>query len=64
MTEIADSDLTVQRRVCSRDEAIELFRDMGEHFKVEIIGDLPEGGGHFSVSARRMDGPVPGSTRP
>ena len=43
MTEIADSDLTVERKVCSRDEAIELFRNMGEHFKVQIIGDLPEG---------------------
>jgi threonyl-tRNA synthetase len=30
------------RRVVDRQKAIATFRDMGEHFKVEIIEDLPE----------------------
>jgi threonyl-tRNA synthetase len=41
MSEIAEQDLTVQRIVCSRERAIELFRNMGEHYKVQIIEDLP-----------------------
>lgn len=41
MAEIAEQDLTVQRIVCSRERAIELFRNMGEHYKVQIIEDLP-----------------------
>ncbi len=43
MTEIAATDVTVERVVHSRDSAIEIFRNMGEHFKVEIIEALPEG---------------------
>ena len=43
MTELASNDVTVERVVCSREKAIELFRNMGEHFKVQIIEDLPEG---------------------
>ena len=41
MAEIAADDLTVERIVSPRDEAIEIFRNMGEHFKVQIIEDLP-----------------------
>lgn len=41
MQELAQADLTVQRLVMSREEAIETFRGMGEHYKVEIIQDLP-----------------------
>ena len=43
MAEIAERDVTVERVVCSREKAIELFRNMGEHFKVQIIEELPEG---------------------
>jgi len=43
MTEIAERDVTVERIVCSREKAVELFRNMGEHFKVQIIEELPEG---------------------
>lgn len=43
MAEIAERDVTVERIVCSREKAIELFRNMGEHFKVQIIEELPEG---------------------
>lgn len=41
MTEIAADDLTVERIVCPREKAIEIFRNMGEHYKVQIIEDLP-----------------------
>ncbi|TXS96208.1 threonine--tRNA ligase [Parahaliea maris] len=41
MEEIVAEDLTVERMVMSRDKAIELFRNMGEHYKVQIIEDLP-----------------------
>jgi len=43
MAEIAADDLTVERIVCPREKAIEIFRNMGEHYKVQIIEDLPEG---------------------
>lgn len=42
MAEIAADDVTVERVVCSRERAIEIFRNMGEHFKVQIIEELPE----------------------
>lgn len=32
----------IERKVFSRAEAIEYFRNLGEHYKVEIIKDLPE----------------------
>ncbi len=41
MLEIASDDLTVERIVSPRDKAIEIFRNMGEHYKVQIIEDLP-----------------------
>ncbi len=43
MAEIVADDLSVERIVMSRDKAIELFRNMGEHYKVQIIEELPEG---------------------
>ncbi|TGD73532.1 threonine--tRNA ligase [Mangrovimicrobium sediminis] len=43
MREIAQQDLPVERIVYSREKAIELFRNMGEHYKVQIIEDLPAG---------------------
>ncbi len=41
MEELAAKDFPVERVVVSRDEAVELFRNMGEHYKVQIIEDLP-----------------------
>ena len=41
MAEIAADDLTVERIVSPREKAIEIFRNMGEHYKVQIIQDLP-----------------------
>jgi len=43
MSELVADDLPLERVVMSRDLAIKTFRDMGEHYKVQIIQDLPEG---------------------
>ncbi|MEQ8262077.1 threonine--tRNA ligase [Pseudohaliea sp.] len=43
MAELAAEDLPVERLVMEREEAVALFRDMGEQYKVEIIRELPEG---------------------
>ena len=42
MVELVADDLPVERMVCSREQAIGMFRDLGEHFKVQIIEDLSE----------------------
>ena len=44
MHEIVKRDLKIQREVMGREEAIKLFAEMGEDYKVEIIDDIiPEG---------------------
>ena len=43
MGEIAKRDLKVERSVMQRDEAVALFRKLGEHYKAEIIASIPEG---------------------
>ncbi len=40
MAELAKADLPVTREVVGRDQAIAMFRDMGEAYKVELIEDL------------------------
>jgi threonyl-tRNA synthetase len=42
MEEIAKSDLKVSREEMPKSQAIELFRGMGEDYKVAIIEDLPD----------------------
>ena len=42
MHEIASENHAVQRKVVERDDAVSLFRDMGETYKAEIIEDLPD----------------------
>ncbi|MBL7685109.1 MAG: threonine--tRNA ligase, partial [Deltaproteobacteria bacterium] len=42
MQEIIDQDLVFERQEVSREEAIRLFQEMGETYKVEIIQGLPE----------------------
>jgi threonyl-tRNA synthetase len=42
MEEIVTDDVSVERIVCPRAKAIEIFRNMGEHFKVQIIEELPD----------------------
>ena len=43
MQELVAEDIPVKRIVVERDKAIKLFRSIGEHYKVQIIEDLPEG---------------------
>jgi len=42
MREIVKRDEKIERIVLPRDEAIKFFKDLGEHYKAEIINDLPE----------------------
>jgi threonyl-tRNA synthetase len=41
MEELAAADHVVQRVVMNREEAVKTFAAMGEHYKVEIVNDLP-----------------------
>ena len=41
MKELAKRDLPVVRRVVSRDEAVTYFKNLGEHYKAEIIASIP-----------------------
>ena len=41
MKELAKADHKVERRVMPRDEAVSLFKGMGEHYKAEIIASIP-----------------------
>ncbi|MDZ4761000.1 MAG: threonine--tRNA ligase [Alphaproteobacteria bacterium] len=43
MREIVDADYPIEREEWDRDAAIAHFREIGEHYKAEIIGDLPAG---------------------
>ncbi|MBV6416070.1 MAG: Threonine--tRNA ligase [Steroidobacteraceae bacterium] len=42
MSELAKADEKVSRRVMQRDEAVEFFKGLGEHYKAEIIASIPE----------------------
>ena len=42
MQEIASEQLRVERIVVDREQAVTMFRQMGEHYKVQIIRELPE----------------------
>lgn len=41
MEELAKQDIPVSRSVLSRSEAVKLFNEMGEEYKVRIIEDIP-----------------------
>ncbi|MEG0557105.1 MAG: threonine--tRNA ligase, partial [Comamonas sp.] len=41
MTELANKDEPVQRRVLPRDEAVAYFKSLGENYKAEIIASIP-----------------------
>ncbi|MEQ1580677.1 MAG: threonine--tRNA ligase [Steroidobacteraceae bacterium] len=43
MTELAKADHVVTRREMPRDEAVQFFKDQGEHYKAEIIASIPSG---------------------
>ncbi len=42
MLEIVDRDLPIEREVWDRQDAINFFKDKGEHYKAQIIEELPE----------------------
>lgn len=42
MAELAEADYPIERSLMPRDEAIRFFRDQGEHYKVQIIEDIPD----------------------
>ena len=41
MKELAKADLPVARETVARDEAVEYFKSIGEHYKAEIIAGIP-----------------------
>ncbi|MFN7153679.1 MAG: threonine--tRNA ligase [Acidovorax sp.] len=41
MAELAAKDERVERRVLPRDEAVAYFKELGEHYKAEIIASIP-----------------------
>jgi threonyl-tRNA synthetase len=41
MKELVEQDISVQRRVLSRDEAVAYFKSLGESYKAEIIESIP-----------------------
>ncbi|MBS0301673.1 MAG: TGS domain-containing protein, partial [Proteobacteria bacterium] len=41
MSELAAKDEPVVRRVLPRDEAVQYFKGLGEHYKAEIIASIP-----------------------
>ncbi len=41
MGELAAKDEKVERRVLPRDEAVQYFKSLGEHYKAEIIASIP-----------------------
>jgi threonyl-tRNA synthetase len=43
MVEIAKKDLPVTREEWDRDQAVEFFKSIGEHYKAEIIASIPAG---------------------
>ncbi|WP_031404195.1 threonine--tRNA ligase [Thiomonas sp. FB-Cd] len=43
MVELASRDEPVVRRVLPRNEAVAYFKSLGEHYKAEIIADIPAG---------------------
>ena len=43
MIELAKKDEKVERRVLPRDEAVAHFKNLGEHYKAEIIAGIPAG---------------------
>ena len=42
MSELAKKDYPVTREVLPRDQAVALFKGMGEHYKAEIIASIPD----------------------
>ena len=49
MAQIVDEDRPTRREVWDRNDAIEHFKEIGEHYKAEIITDLPESAKRLNV---------------
>lgn len=43
MKELVKKDIPIERYTLERDEAIAYFKGIGEHYKAEIIGEIPAG---------------------
>lgn len=43
MKKIIEEDLPIRRHVVSREEAIRIYEEVGDHLKLELIRELPEG---------------------
>jgi len=43
MAELSKKDIPVTRKVLPRDEAIAYFKSIGENYKAELIGSIPQG---------------------
>lgn len=41
MSELVKQDIKVERKLMERDKAISFFKDIGEHYKAEIISSIP-----------------------
>jgi threonyl-tRNA synthetase len=52
MAEIARRDLKIERRVWDRSQAIQFFKDQGEHYKAQIIESIP---GEEAISLYQQD---------
>jgi threonyl-tRNA synthetase len=52
MAEIAKRDIKVERTLMPRDAAVKLFEEMGERYKAEIIGSIPDA---EAISLYRQD---------
>jgi threonyl-tRNA synthetase len=70
MQEIIDQNLPITRKVVTKKEAIDFFREQGETYKVEIINALPEDGeisiytqGDFSDLCRGPHAPSTGRVK-
>lgn len=69
MEALVGQDIPLQRSEMPRDEAIALFESLGEHYKCEIIRDLPSDavislyrqGEFIDLAAGRMCRPPAGS---
>ncbi len=59
MAEISKRDLTVERRVWERSQAIQFFKDQGEHYKAQIIESIPGDEADQPVPAGQLHRPVP-----
>lgn len=43
MNELVKKDIKIERSEMKREEAVEFFRGMGEHYKAELVEAIPEG---------------------